>query len=627
MPSALEKMGKFFIWITFVLVFGFYVYDALIKSSQDIVYIETFQLPEELEKTGMSGKLFTEQVVVETNQILEKYYSKQDKPFLEDKLNLQKLGANACIVSEYPFPEIFKELINNIHSSIISSTRRIELTLPETGLSIRIFEDAINRFHGSKKMRLNGNIIKLDSNGGFNVQVTAEIGDEFLHNSSYEAINLDIAKRAASLLILKYANPGIYASEVHVNNPSGVEESILIATKFKDEYKSISLPWSLLGYLVLNRQESAIKAINYARAEKYFEKALEIEPSDDLAKLGIAMSKANMAIGFRDIENLLSEYKNGSIDRFDQLVKKGNQISGFAFSGLAWLYEGIGDLKNAERVWNTSLPFTSSDPNIVLSYSLYLIRNQRYEEATKALNKIIFNFPPDWRKVLGESIIKAETKSIEEADNYFSALIGHFHPCAIPKWIDYLGLRASREKNPSYKEDILRLENAQFAKAEYQGVKGFHFYNGWAGVLSELKKFDAAITKYDLAMKYFGDKTWALMNKGNMLAAKGDYKGAEILYKISLEDNNGTYMAVKMYLQAIFSQNDFERYLEQYEVFKNEIKGDRLHELKIAVGIAHCRLNHLKQSEDIIFELKDKGLENTQLYVYFKECLVNLNKH
>ncbi|MGB4228874.1 MAG: tetratricopeptide repeat protein [Candidatus Dechloromonas phosphoritropha] len=199
--------------------------------------------------------------------------------------------------------------------------------------------------------------------------------------------------------------------------------------------------------------------------------------------------------------------------------------------------------------------------------------------------------------ILGHAFLKAESESMEMGDTFAKAvLVKTGDPCALARWADYLQARASTEKDPNIQEGMQKRANAGYAMAEIEGVHGFHFYNQWGGLLDQMGKYEEAIEKFDQARYFFGDDAWALLNIGVTLNRLGRGKEAEVRFKESLNKGH-VPRAVDGYLNAIFIQKDYRRFLDAYEVWGLQLSGDQKERFSLTAGIAHCLLGERKEAE------------------------------
>ncbi|MGB4228659.1 MAG: hypothetical protein WBJ68_18855, partial [Candidatus Dechloromonas phosphoritropha] len=282
-----EPASKAFLWLVGVFLVLVLLLDVYKDVSPDVVYVDTFELPEDVVKSGTTPKQFTDRAV---QTAISRVDARRATPSpavtsFERQKRIQ-LEPNECQSRMQPLQHLFAELEREIKSKPASEWRRTDLVLPQAGVPLRALSDAVRRVLDLPAVRISGAIVKPLGSDTYVVRVLAHLSSTEVQVSELPAKDISDAEKRAGILILKYANPAVFASTIHVTDPEQVAEALLAAGKHWTHLRSRSLPYTIIGYLALNSQEHASPQGNASIAKYYFDKALQIDKADVLAEIG-----------------------------------------------------------------------------------------------------------------------------------------------------------------------------------------------------------------------------------------------------------------------------------------------------------------------------------------------------
>jgi len=615
-----------------------------------VVFIDQFNLPEEDIKNGYSQKIFTEQLVSNVKSIA---IENIDKNHLETEVS-------NCSINRFSLKETIKNIIsslsedvaNNINNSIDTDWGHININIQEYGIPIR---DFVNRLF-SRDIIIGGDVVK--ENDEYLIQISSKFSDtNSTYSSQYKAKNITDAKIKAAESILKYAYPAIFAIR-NIDSPKDAEDAINIAkiNHYTDNEKFISLLDTLLGFIILYDQSQTSKTDVVSQSRDYFEKALARDKSNIMAMMG------DIAVNFYIFQHLErspnlfqkmhENAKNNTISKAESLLLsinyKDDRMLSYAYSLLATIYESMGRKDKTEDVWKNALAkikelaekdISNEDIlNILFEYAMFKIRQNDYRTADLLLetmytykldgedeNRLIEGMRNkiDYRYNLGKAmLIMSETGNIEKTEEYTQLLKLYGNPCALASWAYYLYDRAKEEKDSNIASYLLRRSNSFFAYAERNGMRGFEFYNHWLNLLgSSLGTLEQSIEKYHKALNYNGPHSWAFLNIGNKFYAIGKYKEAENKFRESLE-NSITTNGVKGYLYSIYSQEDYQRFLEEYDKYDIYVKSDD--RIKLLVGFSYCMLNDHVMADKFLIYIQNINAISNDDRESLRSCINNI---
>jgi tetratricopeptide (TPR) repeat protein len=139
------------------------------------------------------------------------------------------------------------------------------------------------------------------------------------------------------------------------------------------------------------------------------------------------------------------------------------------------------------------------------------------------------------------------------------------YPCIEFMTITLLNMLS--EDNP----DLFRLIVETFPKLEAVGLSSFEFYNQWGIAETNGHNYDAAMQKFERALKFDGDNNWALLNWGHAAERKGDLELAREKYSQSLS-KGPVLNAVYGLLSTAIKLNDGQAYLDTFEKYADMLQ-------------------------------------------------------
>ncbi len=150
-------------------------------------------------------------------------------------------------------------------------------------------------------------------------------------------------------------------------------------------------------------------------------------------------------------------------------------------------------------------------------------------------------------------------------------------PCAEWDTTSFLDseLKNNKAFNTAQQEQLTRLLSESYSRLEKNGIKNFHFYNNWGNFEKRNGHYESAYHKYDQALHYEGDHTWALLNWGYAAVGNQDYPLAREKFLESLQ--RGTIPeTVYGLLRTLAAQNDRKVYLDNFERYFKKLKSFKL---------------------------------------------------
>ena len=380
----IEELVKKTFWFTSLIIVGLTLYGMINDSTENRIYIETIELPEELVKLGLTSTNASNNLI-KNLQKLNEIYNKEDNNFKYSKDRKNDFGLNPCRGFSIEKP-IIENITKKINLKISSNFDAPEIIIPETGLSLSILRKFFHNLIGKSTISLKSSIIKTDLNNGYSVQVYARYSSTFWDKSEASATSIEQAQEQLALLILKYTNPVEYAYLIFGNDSEKAVQSILIATNNISEYQDNSLPYTLLGYLYLNSNKLSEKKINSENSINYFDKALKINSLDSLALLGKTF--VNRALVTNDPIAINNKEK---IDREDiafanSLIKR-NIYSKEAYQVKILIHQQNGEVEKVINDYDNLIKTFPKNEEVIPEYINFLISNNKKELANQILNK------------------------------------------------------------------------------------------------------------------------------------------------------------------------------------------------------------------------------------------------
>ncbi len=155
--------------------------------------------------------------------------------------------------------------------------------------------------------------------------------------------------------------------------------------------------WVMLGRLSKIGQDNA-------SSEKAYKKVLELDPDNEDALTGLAMSAAEAG----DVTGAAAMLEKASL-------KNPNPR---AMAQLAEMYEQMKDFKNAAKAWQKALDLSGGNPEIKRQLANNLVMSDQLDEAIRVYEELVEDEPKDLGSVLRLSQIYRQKKSFDKARDY-----------------------------------------------------------------------------------------------------------------------------------------------------------------------------------------------------------------
>jgi Tfp pilus assembly protein PilF len=439
-----------------------------------------------------------------------------------------------------------------------------------------------------------------------------------------------IEKKALDQLT-KVGTPWLYAALMFMDDPDGANEAVdIILTEFP-RFADYSRLYALQGFAALNRQKHSTLITNAVEANDKFKQALESDPNNYLALVGSAVSylRANNQMLYR-----AGKFDDGSVIDDNLFMKKtSNNLS-------------LGDVKdlddlrlNALKQVKRAIEIQPNNPIAHVLLASFLFAHGNDQEADKHRQLYLDNSPSRGQAFLElanlylalrrpdlaeREIHQASNESAAGNSDFQATLLGTQArlyasieswglydttakqleklnaPCdqySVALQIQHRGSKKS--DRPTSKSD-LELAHHFYLIAEESGMSGFHFYNSWGVLLSELGKKELAIKKFSHALEFYGDHNWTLLNWGHMLIRSRDYQEAEGKFLESIKLGM-VPSAVTGYLGSLFFQQKHSEFIEAYELYGRRID---LTGLSLIAGIAYCSKERVDEAKHLLGQVQ-----------------------
>ncbi len=208
-----------------------------------------------------------------------------------------------------------------------------------------------------------------------------------------------------------------------------------------------------------------------------------------------------------------------------------------------------------------------------------LIEEKQFDEVNKLASSEIINsydlnqLPVQSTTIFRSlnSILKLHNNDLSEYQQLISENFNNY-PCA--EWLTTTRIYQmwdtefqAKNKMPS----LIKTISESYGRLEISGLKSFGFYNQWGIIENDAGNFESSYKKYEQALKFKGEHSWALLNWGSVALAHGDFVLAREKYQKSLEIGL-VPNAAHGYLRTLWGQGDGEAYLESFEKYSEIIK-------------------------------------------------------
>ena len=339
----------------------------------------------------------------------------------------------------------------------------------------------------------------------------------------------------------------------------------------------LHIPYRNLG-LAYNRNGQ------YAEAIKYYEKALEIDPTYVSTYIDIGIANKNLG------EN------QKAIDAFKKYLET-YPNSATVYNRIGNAYLAMGDVNSAVINYNTAIDLGMSEIHIVyrnlgLTYNRDGLYNEAIEQYQKAIAAdssyaLVYNDVGIAYNKLGD-----EQKAIAYYSEAIRRNMGSLHYAYRNRGISHENLkqleeaksdfRSAIQASPQYTDAYVSLAYLHFDLEDYSGaVQEFtelirrypsnfdaNFYRGLS--YDYLKDYDKALLDYNKCLEIDPNNATTLNNRGYILARKGDYQNAlvDLDRSLSLEKSASTYDSrAYAYLKSgdlVKAQADIDQSLAQF---------------------------------------------------------------
>lgn len=602
--DSIETISKKAVWIISFFIFLSAIFLAISSAWQKTVYVYPTNLPEKAIKSGLSSENLTESII-RNIQKLTSLEESNDSNYLNQLKIKNNLGFESgnCLT---PFsPEKYAmDTSRVINFHIQKKPQNIEVKLSETAFSIGELGEYLKRIFNRSSIVLKPSIIWSEADSSYLVQVSARYNSNFSHNSELTAKNLNQAEDSLTLLILKYINPAIYASIMFETYPLDALEGISLATDHLQEYKEISSPSTLKGYLYLGSTKESERLINLIKAESYFEEAIKKNKFDFEAKIGLLFVEGNL-LRRTDNSDYSKSYKKAKYDQAvaiaDDLILKKKYLAE-AYTLKALLNDITDRKKERLKVLKAGLNELPKNPLLQSAYITYLLDSKYLNEAEEYLKTIDYKSDDPYYPTLELVNLRL---LLEKSEFIKMQLIStSVSDCVVSYLPQFLYERYINETDPLKKKQLQRIIPTYFGEADRSGVKSLVFYGIWANFLSSINHYDEALSKYKKSLEYPGEHRWTWLNMASILNKQKKYKEAEAHAKESLS-LGVTGAGISNYLEAIFWQKDYQRFLTEYKSWKIPISVSHDLNMRFLVlhGFAECYLGNMDEAKSVLEEI------------------------
>ena len=194
----------------------------------------------------------------------------------------------------------------------------------------------------------------------------------------------------------------IYARLIGDPQANRVREDMV--RKALDQYVKIAEqePKDVDAWVMLGRLHKIVQ--DNAQSEKAYRKVLELEPENEDALTGLAMTAA----------------EQGDVTGAAAMLEKANakNPNPRALTQLAETYEQMKDFKNAAKAWQKALDLSGGNPEIKRQLANNLLLSEQLDEAIRVYEELVEEEPKDLGSVLRLSQIYRQKKNFDKARVY-----------------------------------------------------------------------------------------------------------------------------------------------------------------------------------------------------------------
>lgn len=244
--------------------------------------------------------------------------------------------------------------------------------------------------------------IKADPNAGF---LSTELSDLYVQAGQ---MNKAVTESEAAIK----ANPKdlsarrilgrIYARLIGDPGQNRIREEMV--RKALDQYDKISEadPKDVESLVMIGRLQKVVS--NPTESEKAYQKALELDPNNEDALSGLAMSAA----------------EKGDISGAAAMLEKANanNPNPRGLAQLAETYEQLKDFKNASKAWQKALDVSGGNPEIKRALANSLVMSDQVDEAIAVYGELYEDEPKDLLSVLRLSQLYRQKRNFEKAREF-----------------------------------------------------------------------------------------------------------------------------------------------------------------------------------------------------------------
>ena len=632
--KEIDSVGKKIIWSLSIVFFVSVLVNVVLDAFKTNVYIEQVNIAEEIIESGYSQKFITDLTILELQKIINSVKN-NDIEYIYRLKKDNQLGVESCY-SPLTSSRYIKEVASTINFDIKNNSEIIEVSIPETTFSLKQLSILFRKLVGQSNIILNSNITKIHGTQNYSVQVIAKYNSGYSHKSEFKTHNLKQAKFFLTLLMLKYSNPEIFSFIVFEALPRQALDSINTAIHNLSEYRVSSAPYTLLGFLYLERKKESLHQINLLTSQKYFAEAIKKNPNDSQAIIGNVLAHVEIEKYSRDMD-LWMKNTQLHLNALDNLIDKKIQVYELHLLK-AIIYRNINKQDLRKNELDIVLKNFRSEPLVQSAYVQYLIEMEEFDKAENFVDEILNPYFAGYEYISKENspssvikmspVIKAKLRLLlaQNRVELIPDISGHLDNCGRSEWSEELRKELKYAEEPSKIRFLKKFIPSFYSLSEKEGVEGADFYISWAIFYGFINEPEKQLNKYRKSLQYPGDLSWSLINISSILGSQGRFKESEIYAKKSMTYGNIS-AAYTNYLAAIYGQRDYKKFLTEYEIYNLYLTPDyRMFNL-ILSGIAECKIGNHEESRQIIEQFKDKVQNMSELFISkYKElesCLPN----
>lgn len=488
LSTILKIISRFSIIILIILLFII----IFLEINNEIILVEPFQVPEDLAKTGLTGRVVANKLI--------------------DKLNY--IG------------EITKTSMEARDFSAEWSQHSLEIEMPGTAISLKPLVEYLKQLIGRRTNRLSGEVIRGKSQIAITIRISGEREETYLGHLE----NLDSLVMQSAQYTFRLTQPFILASYFHVTDRDKCLDMIRHCIQndpIKDDYWAYNL-WGVLLKDQKKYEEAVIKfkktiELNskYAHphgnlgAILYYQKRYDEAISRFKTVIELDPKSAQAYNNWGIILNEKHEYKK-AITKF----KKASELN----PKYAHVYNNWGlSLKGLKRYNKAVAKFKTAidlDPKLTQAYhswGITLNGQQAYKKAIIKFKKAIELNPKYAHAYHNWGLSLYGLKEYNEAISRLKRAI-EVDP-KVPQYYYNCGIILYEQKE--YEESI-----PMFKKAIELNPKNVQAYNNSGLALYALEKYDAATNKFRKATELNPLFTEGYYNWGLVLQAQRKYEDA-----------------------------------------------------------------------------------------------------